>query len=207
MKLATKILKKLEAMYPDAHCELYHQGPYQLLVATILSAQCTDKRVNMVTPPLFKAAPTPKAMLELGEKRLMAIIKSCGFYRTKAKNILKTSQLLLEKFGGEVPRTQEELIQLPSVGRKTANVVLYNAYGIAAIAVDTHVFRVSQRLGLAKGKTPEQIEQQLMKVFAKQDWGKAHHLLIFHGRYHCSARRPKCETCPLTTECQYYQTL
>ncbi len=202
---ALTILKKIEQMYPDAQCELYHKTAYQLLVATILSAQCTDKRVNQITPQLFNIAPTPKAMLLLGQAKLESMIHSCGFYKNKSKNILAMSQILLDIYQSEVPTTMEELTKLPGVGRKTANVVLFNAFGIPGFAVDTHVFRVSQRLGLASGKSPEQIESQLCKLYPKNIWGKAHHLFIFHGRYTCKAARPMCETCSLTSKCTYYR--
>ena len=198
------ILNKLRKLYPGAHCELFHNSAYQLLIATMLSAQCTDKRVNLVTPELFNQAPDAASMLKLGYDEVSKMIKSCGFFQTKAQNIIKTSELLLQKYNGEVPKTESELVALPGVGRKTANVVLYNAFGIQTIAVDTHVFRVSQRLGLAKGKTPDQIETQLTKIIPKKYWGEAHHLFIFHGRYHCTARKPKCETCPLTKECDFW---
>lgn len=200
----TILLKKLRQLYPEAKCALHHENPFQLLVATILSAQCTDKRVNLVTPALFKKAGTPEKMLKLGKKNLEKLIASCGLYQAKAKNILAASQLLLHRHGGTVPDRLEDLIKLPGVGRKTANVVLANAFGIPAIAVDTHVFRVSQRLGLAKGKTPEQIERQLMKVLPRKDWSEAHHLLIHHGRHLCRARNPLCPQCPLNTLCPYF---
>jgi len=198
-------LKKLRVLYPDAHCALDHDNPFQLLVATILSAQCTDKRVNLVTPALFKKAPTAEKLAALGLKNIESLIKTCGLYQNKAKNLLAMSRILLEKYQGEVPRDMESLISLPGVGRKTANVVLSNAFQIPAIAVDTHVFRVSQRLGLAKGKTPEQIERQLMEVLPKKDWSEAHHLLIHHGRNLCRARNPLCEPCPLQRECLYFR--
>ncbi|MCP5468748.1 MAG: endonuclease III [Deltaproteobacteria bacterium] len=200
----SSILTKLKKLYPEAKCALEHRNPFELLIATILSAQCTDKRVNMVTPALFQAAPTPAAMLQLGEKGLKKYIQTCGLYQSKAKNILATCQILEEQYAGRVPQKLEELVQLPGVGRKTANVVLSNAFDIPAIAVDTHVFRVSQRLGLAKASTPEKVEQQLMQVLPKRRWSEAHHLFIHHGRALCSARNPKCEICPLQKLCLYY---
>ncbi len=199
------ILKKLRALYPDAKCGLEYESPFQLLIATILSAQCTDKRVNLITPGLFKRAPNPEKMLGLGEKGLAKAIQSCGLYQSKAKNILGTCRILTERYQGEVPRSLETLTELPGVGRKTANVVLSNAFAVPAIAVDTHVFRVAQRLGLAKGKNPEQIERRLMEVLPRRDWGEAHHLLIHHGRQLCRARNPRCERCPLTRQCTYFQ--
>ncbi len=198
------ILNKLRRLYPDAKCSLDYDSPFELLVATILSAQCTDKRVNVVTPELFRQANTPEKILKMGEKSLAKVIQSCGFYQTKAKNIIATSRKLLEEHREKVPRDLESLTQCPGVGRKTANVVLSNAFAIPAIAVDTHVFRVAQRLGLAKGKTPHQIEVQLMKALPKRDWGEAHHLFIHHGRNLCRARNPLCGECPLTSECLYY---
>jgi endonuclease-3 len=201
-KAVPTILRKLKKLYPDARCALRHESPFQLLIATILSAQCTDKRVNMITPALFKLAPSAKKMLELGQARLEKAIATCGLYQSKAKNIMGACRLLMEKYGGKIPDDLKSLIELPGVGRKTANVVLANAFGIPALAVDTHVFRVSQRLGLAKGKTPEQVEQQLMKVVPRKDWIDAHHLLIHHGRGLCRARNPLCGQCPLTGECR-----
>lgn len=198
------ILKKLRQLYPDAKCALEHSSPFELLIATILSAQCTDKRVNLVTPALFKQANTPEAILKLGEKNLAKAIQTCGLYQAKTKNILATCKKLLEDFDGKVPPDLTSLTRLPGVGRKTANVVLSNAFNIPAIAVDTHVFRVSQRLGLAKGKSPEQIETQLMKLLPRPIWGEAHHLLIHHGRQLCRARNPLCGQCPLSKECLYF---
>lgn len=173
-------------------------------MATILSAQCTDKRVNEITPELFKQAPDPQGMLALGPKKLERLIQTCGLYQAKAKNIRGACRALLHQHGGQVPKRIEELIQLPGVGRKTANVVLANAFGVPAFAVDTHVFRVSQRLGLAKGKTPEQVERQLMEIIPKGKWIESHHLLIHHGRHLCRARNPLCESCPLQKQCLYF---
>jgi endonuclease-3 len=200
------ILKKLRILYPGAECELHHKNNFELLVATILSAQCTDVRVNMITPVLFKTAPTPERMLKLGLPKLEQAIKTCGLYQSKAKNILGTCRALVEKHGSKVPKNLEALTALPGVGRKTAGVVLANAFGVPALPVDTHVFRVSQRLGLAKAKTPEQVERQLTQVIPKKDWIDAHHLLIFHGRNLCRARNPLCETCPLAQTCLYYSS-
>lgn len=199
------ILKKLRKLYPDAECALLHANPFELLIATILSAQCTDKRVNMITPALFAKANTPEKILRLGEKKLSELIKTCGLYQAKTRNILAACRMLVDDYGGEVPDKLEELVKLPGVGRKTANVVISNAFDTPAIAVDTHVFRVSQRLGLAKAKSPEQVERQLMEVIPKTDWSEAHHLLIHHGRNLCRARNPLCERCPLQTECWFFK--
>jgi len=199
------VLRRLRRLYPEARCALQHKSSFQLLIATILSAQCTDKRVNMITPALFKMAPNPEKMLALGRRRLEKAIATCGLFQSKAKNILGACQAIIEEHGGEIPGNLEDLVKLPGVGRKTANVVLANAFHVPALAVDTHVFRVSHRLGLAKGKTPEQVERQLMKVFPRKDWIDAHHLLIFHGRHLCRARNPLCEECPLNLECVYFK--
>ncbi|MFL0246540.1 endonuclease III [Candidatus Clostridium stratigraminis] len=199
----TNILRLLKENYPEVKCALNFNSPYELLVATILSAQCTDDRVNIVTSELFKEYSTPEKMITLGLEELCEKVKSCGFYKNKAKNILGTTQEILLKYQGQVPRTMEELIELPGVGRKTANVVLSNAYGVPAIAVDTHVFRVSNRLGLAKGKTPEEVEKGLMKNIPKKMWSDAHHYIIWHGRKVCHARKPNCEECVLAPYCEY----
>lgn len=201
----SKILAQLRKLYPDAQCALEHSSPFELLIATILSAQCTDKRVNLITPALFQQANTPEKMLKLGEKKLSRLIQTCGLYQTKTRNILAACRMLLENHGGEVPERLEELVKLPGVGRKTANVVISNAFDTPAIAVDTHVFRVSQRLGLAKAKTPEQVERQLMEVLPQKDWSEAHHLLIHHGRNLCRARNPLCGQCPLQAECLFFK--
>lgn len=204
MKKAVEILQQ---MYSGAKCALNFNSPYELLIATMLSAQCTDERVNIVTSVLFKEYNTPEKMVTLTEGELGEIIKSCGFYKNKSKNILATSRELLMKYKGEVPKTMEQLVELPGVGRKTANVVLSNAYGVPAIAVDTHVFRVSNRLGLAKGNTPEEVEEQLMKNIPKKLWSDAHHYIIWHGRKICNSRKPKCDECPLAPYCDFYNGL
>lgn len=198
------ILDILMKTYPDVKCALNFRTPYELLVATILSAQCTDVRVNIITGELFKEHNTPAKMLELTEEELGEKIKSCGLYKNKSRNILAATAMLVAEFNGEVPDTMPELMKLPGVGRKTANVVLANAFGKPAIAVDTHVFRVSNRLGIAMGKTPEEVERGLMEAFPEEMWGYAHHLLIAHGRNLCSARKPKCCECPLAPFCRYY---
>ena len=203
---AVKILKELEKLYPEAKAQLDFTNPFELLVATVLSAQCTDVRVNIITKELFKAAPTPEKMLELGEQKIKEIIKSCGMYNQKTASLIGLSRILVEKFASKVPQTHEEIMTLPGVGRKTANVVLSNAFGVDAIAVDTHVFRVSNRLGLANADTVEETEKQLMKALPKSKWTKAHHMIIYHGRQVCSARSPKCEVCTLSSLCRYYNS-
>lgn len=201
------VLKVLNDVYSDAECALNFRTPYELLVSTILSAQCTDVRVNMVTEKLFKEYNTPLKMVELTEVELQEKIKTCGFYRNKAKNILETSRKLLFEFNSEVPSNMEDLTKLPGVGRKTANVVMSNAYNIPAIAVDTHVFRVSKRIGLAKGDTPLKVEEELMEVVPKKMWSKAHHFIIWHGRKICKARKPECNICPISNFCDYYKDI
>ncbi len=203
MDRITAILDILKETYPDAACALNHETPYELLVATILSAQCTDVRVNIITGELFKEYNTPEKMLELTEEELGEKIKSCGLYKNKSKNIIAATKMLAAEFGGRVPDTMEELLRLPGVGRKTANVVMANAFGKPAIAVDTHVFRVSNRLGIAKGKTPDEVEKGLMKAVPEEMWAHAHHLLIAHGRNLCAARKPKCGECPLAPFCSF----
>lgn len=201
------ILDELRKLYPDARCGLDYRTPFELLIATILSAQCTDKRVNLITPALFAVADSPEKILKLGEKGLTSYIKTCGLYKTKARNILNACQTLVEKHGGKVPEDFDALTELGGVGRKTANVVVSNAFGVPAIAVDTHVFRVSRRLGLAKGKNPTQVELELQKAIPRSEWSEAHHLFIAHGRGLCAARNPRCEACPLTRVCLYYAEL
>lgn len=200
-----EILDKLEETFPEAKCELNFGTPFQLLVATILSAQATDKTVNKVTPRLFAKYPTPQAFLEIGQEALEDEIREIGLYRSKAKNILAMCAMLLQQFRGEVPRSMEELTSLPGVGRKTANVVMSNAFGIPALAVDTHVFRVSNRIGLAKANNVEDTEEQLMQCIDRQRWSKAHHLLIWHGRRICMARNPHCSVCPIQNACDFYK--
>ncbi|MBE5740263.1 MAG: endonuclease III [Clostridiales bacterium] len=198
-------LAELERLYPDAKPALHYTTPYELLVAVVLSAQCTDERVNKVTEVLFQEYSTPEKMLTLTQKQLEKYIFSCGFYRMKAEHILSASKDILEKFGGEVPNTVEALMSLAGVGKKTANVVYSVAFGGAAIAVDTHVFRVSNRLGLAKGTTPEKVEEGLCKAIPKSDWAKAHHWLIYHGRRVCHSQRPSCAECTLAHLCDFYK--
>lgn len=196
-----QILKILAKTYPNPTTELNHDSPFQLLIATILSAQCTDKRVNIITSKLFHDHPTLISMDTVPLKDLEEYIKTAGLWKSKAKNIKKTCRILMEKHHGEVPKTREELMELPGVGRKTANVVLANAFQIPTIAVDTHVQRVANRLGLVKSKNPVQTENQLMQVIPKQDWINAHHWLILHGRRVCKARTPLCHLCPLLEHC------
>ncbi len=199
-----KILDGLAALYPDAKPALKFKTPFELLVAVILSAQCTDERVNKVTAELFKEYNTPEKMVTLTQSELERYIFSCGFYRNKAAHILSASHDIIEKFGGKVPDNLEELRTLAGVGRKTANVVYSVAFGGDAIAVDTHVFRVSNRLGLAEGKTPEKVEDGLCEVLPKSEWSKAHHYLIYHGRRVCHSQRPDCTNCTLKEYCKFY---
>ncbi|GAA0068581.1 endonuclease III [Clostridium sardiniense] len=204
MKKRTKeILEILKETYPDAHCELNHESAFQLLVATILSAQTTDKKVNEVTETLFRDYPDLDAFLTLTNEELEKRIKQIGLYRNKAKNIVLMCRQLKENFNGEVPNTMEGITSLAGAGRKTANVVLSNAFGVPSIAVDTHVFRVSNRLGLAKSDNVLEVEKQLQKELPKKEWSLAHHLLIFHGRRCCTSQRPKCFECPLNHICKW----
>ena len=200
-----KILDILEQTYPDAECELNYTSAFELLIATILSAQCTDVRVNKVTAELFKKYNKPEDFAKLSTAEISEEIKSCGLYKSKAQKIKETSVILCSNYGGEVPDKMEELVKLHGVGRKTANVVLSNTFGVDAIAVDTHVFRVSNRIGLVKTDTPEKTEFELMKVLPKKRWSKAHHLIIFHGRRICKARKPECNICPIVEYCDYYR--
>ncbi len=200
----TEMLKRLSVVYAGAKPGLDYKDAYTLLIATILSAQCTDKRVNEVTKILFNKYDTPEKMMQLAQKQLETIIKSCGFYTVKAKNIIETSKIINKQYNGNVPDTLEDLTKLPGVGRKTANVVLSNAFSVPAIAVDTHVFRVSNRLGLAHAKNEYETEMQLMEAIPMSDWSDAHHWLIWHGREICSSRKPKCDICPLSDICEYY---
>ena len=200
-----QIIETLKIMYPDAKCELNHNSPYELLIATILSAQSTDKRVNIVTKELFKVAGTPENMLALGEEKLKDYIRSIGFYNTKSKNIILASKDIIQKFDGKVPDNMKDLTSLAGVGRKTANVVLSNCFDVPAIAVDTHVFRLAHRLGFSDKKDVLQVEYDLQKKIAKKDWTYAHHLLIFHGRYRCKAQNPTCTGCQLSDYCNYYK--
>ena len=199
---ASEVFGLLVEAYPDAHCALTHSDAYQLGVATILSAQTTDERVNMVTPGLFERYPTPKELAGADQEEVEAIIRSTGFFRNKAKNIIGFALAVTEEHGGEVPRSMAELNALPGVGRKTANVILGNAFGIdEGVVVDTHVKRISKLLAFTKEKTPEKVEQDLMGLFPRDRWTLLSHLLIFHGRQVCDARKPRCEACPLSHLC------
>ena len=199
-----KILAGLEAAWPDARAELHFTNPYETLVATILSAQCTDQQVNRVTPAVFARYPDVRTMAAAREEDLYPMVKSCGF-KSKAGNIIAACRKITEEYGGEVPDTLEKLTSLPGVGRKTANVVLSNAFDIPAFAVDTHVFRVSNRLGLCKADTVEETERQMTRLIPREKWGRAHHWLIWHGRRVCKAQRPQCAECTLREWCAEYR--
>jgi endonuclease-3 len=199
---ARELLARLPKIYPDAHCELVHANPLELLVATILSAQCTDKRVNLTTPALFQRCRTAADYAAIPQEELEALIRPTGFYRNKAKNLRAMGQALVERHGGKVPSTLEELAALPGAGRKTANVVLGNAFSKnEGVVVDTHVGRLSQRLGLTKFSDPVRIERDLMKLFPRGSWTDFSHWLIFHGRRRCAARKPDCPNCELRDIC------
>jgi endonuclease-3 len=199
----TEIYRRLKKHIPKPQTELKHESPFELLISVILSAQATDVSVNKVTAVLYPVANTPQAILDLGEAGLKKYIKTIGLFNSKAKNIIKTCRLLLDKHGGQVPRTREELEALPGVGRKTANVVLNTAFGEPTIAVDTHIFRVSNRTGLAHGKTPLEVEKRLTKLTPEEFRKNAHHWLILHGRYTCKARKPECPDCVINDLCEY----
>ncbi len=199
------ILPRLDELYPEAHCSLDFRNSLQLLVSTILSAQCTDARVNQVTPSLFRKYSDARAFAEASLDELEEAIRSTGFFRNKARSIQACCRILHERFGGEVPASLEALVQLPGIGRKTANVILGNSFGIPGIVVDTHVGRVTQRLGLTKHKDPEKIEFDLMALVPKDRWVKFCHQIILHGRQICQARKPRCEICPLRPHCDYGQ--
>ncbi|HEY7928546.1 MAG TPA: endonuclease III [Steroidobacteraceae bacterium] len=198
-----QIFEQLRAANPEPKSELQFDSPFQLLIAVILSAQATDKSVNLATRELFRAAPGPQALLALGAAGLKRHIRTIGLYNTKARNILSTCKLLVEQHGGQVPRERAALEALPGVGRKTANIVLSAAFGEATIGVDTHVFRVANRTGLARGTTPRAIEDQLLRVIPRQFLPNAHHWLLLHGRYVCKARLPDCPRCPIARWCDY----
>lgn len=203
----TKTIEAVQTMgdlFPDAHCELNHRNAFELLIATILSAQATDVGVNKVTPKLFERFPTPAHLAEASEEAVIECIQSLGLYRSKAKNIRLCAQQLIERFNGEVPRTREELVSLAGVGRKTANVVMSVAFNIPAFAVDTHVERISKRLQICRQKdTVLEVEETLCRKIPKELWSRAHHWMIFFGRYHCIARKPKCHECPLLEMCAF----
>lgn len=197
---AARVMDELAKLYPEARPELHFSNPFETLIATILSAQCTDRRVNQVTEKLFAQYPDAFAMAKLTPEELEPLIRECGLYHNKAKNIAAVCRALAEHYGGEVPNTREELMKLPGVGQKTAGVVLMAAFGDPQIPVDTHVFRVSRRIGLADAGTPEKVELQLRALLPKEIWTFGHHLLIWHGRRCCAARSPACERCPLNEE-------
>ena len=197
---ATRVMEALQKLYPEAKPELNFRNPYETLIATILSAQCTDKRVNQVTSRLFPMYPDAFAMAKLEPEELEPMIRECGLYHNKARNIIAASRALVEKYEGQVPSTRAELMALPGVGQKTAGVVLLAAFGGNEIPVDTHVFRVSRRIGLADGNTPEKVEAQLRALLDRDIWSLGHHLIIWHGRRCCHARKPACDRCPLNDE-------
>ncbi|HEX7117526.1 MAG TPA: endonuclease III [Longimicrobiales bacterium] len=199
---ALAIVARLKREYPDAECALHHRNAFELLAATILSAQCTDERVNQVTPALFARYPTAADLAAARQEELEAIIRSTGFFRSKAKNLIGMANALVERHGGAVPAEMDALVKLPGVGRKTANVVLSNAFGRAeGVVVDTHVKRLSGRLGLTRNTDPVKVEQDLMALLPREHWGDVEHLLIWHGRQVCDARRPRCERCAVADLC------
>ncbi len=204
MKNVNEIFEYLKTLFPNPKCELNYRSPFQLLIAVILSAQCTDKRVNTVTPILFEKYPTPKALGNAKQEDVEEIIRPLGFFRNKAKAIIACAKQLDEEFDGQVPNDVEKLQQLQGVGRKTANVVTAEAFRANNIGVDTHVFRVAHRLGLSEGNTPEKVEMDLRNVFAGRDLASDHFLLVLFGRYHCKAVKPQCDKCKLNNHCKYY---
>lgn len=205
-KEATEILNILRNHYPEATCSLDFKSPFQMVIAVMLSAQCTDERVNKTTPLLFKDYGTPEKMAKMDIKELENIIHPCGFYKNKAKNALACSQVLVEKYNSIVPNNMEDLMSLPGVGRKSANVIMLEAFGGAqGIAVDTHARRISNKIGFSSKAEPEKIEQDLLKQFPKEDWKDVNHLFVWHGRYTCIARNPKCDKCPLQKHCNDYK--
>lgn len=195
------ILKELSTIYDDVRPALHYRNPYELLIAVLLSAQCTDVRVNQVTKELFALAPDCYQMVELGEKKVREIIQSCGLYKNKARNIVALSEKLIADYDGQVPKEREALESLPGIGRKSASVVMSVAFGLPALAVDTHIFRVSRRLGLSTANDVRGVEDDLTALIPEEDWGKAHHWLIFHGRRVCKAQRPLCDDCSLQPYC------
>ena len=203
-KKAVEYVDVMEGMFPDAHCELNYSNAFELTLAVLLSAQTTDKMVNVLTDSLFKKYRTPKDYLDVGLEELQNDVRTIGLFRMKAKNIQSLCQILLDKHGGQVPPVHEELVKLPGVGRKTANVVMSVGFSVPAIAVDTHVERIAKRLDMAKkSANVVEVEERLMYLLPKERWSKAHHVMIFFGRYHCTARNPKCETCPLLGSCKF----
>ncbi len=203
LETLTKILKTLEEEYPAASTALRFQSPFQLLVAVMLSAQTTDKQVNQITADLFRHIKKPKDVLALKPAELEEMIKRCGLFRQKSRQLMETCRILVKTYHGQVPKTREELITLPGIGRKSANVIISTAFDTPAMAVDTHVMRVSRRLGLARGKTPLDVEEELCNLIPENLWTATHHRLISHGRAVCRARKPSCNTCSLASFCQY----
>ena len=202
-EISIQLIETLKKTYPDAKCSLDFKSPFEMMIAVMLSAQCTDERVNLTTPSLFAKYPTPEKMAKAPLEELETLIHPCGFYKNKAKNMKLASQKLLDDFGGKVPKTMEELMSIPGVGRKSANVVMLEAFEMPqGIAVDTHAKRISNRIGLSKQSEPEKIEQDLLKLFPKEYYKDINHILIWHGRTTCTARNPKCETCSIATFCQ-----
>jgi len=198
---ARTIFRRLTRLYPDAHCALVHADPFQLLIATILSAQCTDKRVNLVTPALFARFPDARAFADADQREIEDLIRSTGFFRNKAKNIQQLCRVLVDEHGGRVPNTLQELVKLPGVGRKTANVVLGDGFGVPGITVDTHVGRLARRMGFTRLTDAVKVERELMAIWPRKDWTPFSHRMIFHGRQVCAARKPDCGRCTLADVC------
>ena len=206
-KDALIILNILREFYPDAKCSLDFETPFQIVIAVMLSAQCTDERVNKTTPILFKDYGTPEKLSKINLRKLEEIIHPCGFYKNKAKNALACSKELVEKYNSEIPNDMEKLMKLPGIGRKSANVIMLEAFNNAqGIAVDTHCRRISNKIGFSNKKDPEKIEQDLLKLFKKEDWVDVNHLFVWHGRYTCTARTPKCDKCPIKNYCNEYNS-
>lgn len=205
MKTTNSMVYKINNQYKDAKCELNFKNNYELIVAVILSAQCTDKRVNQTTPKLFEKYPTIYHLANANEIELQKIIMPCGFFHNKSKNLINMAKGVVENFGGQIPNLKRDLLSLAGVGEKTANVVLACGFNIPALAVDTHVFRVSNRLGLAKATSVEQTQKQLEKAVPKEFWINTHYALVLHGRYVCKARAPRCNECAFSQECRYYK--
>ncbi len=201
-----KIIKKLKETYPDATCSLDFTTPFELGIAVMLSAQCTDERVNKITPLLFKKFKNPIDYINVPIETIEEIIKPCGFYKNKAKNIVGYAKMIIEKYNGEIPKTMEELVELPGIGRKSANVIMLEAFNNPeGIAIDTHAKRISNRVGLSNEKEPEKIEKDLLKIIPKKYFKDVNHLLVWHGRNICTARKPQCEKCPIKEECKFYK--
>ena len=205
-KNVIKIIKKLKETYPDATCSLDFTTPFELGIAVMLSAQCTDERVNKITPLLFKKFKNPIDYINVPIETIEEIIKPCGFYKNKAKNIVGYAKMIIEKYNGEIPKTMEELVELPGIGRKSANVIMLEAFdNPEGIAIDTHAKRISNRVGLSNEKEPEKIEKDLLKIIPKKYFKDVNHLLVWHGRNICTARKPQCEKCPIKEECKFYK--